>query len=259
MADIPSANELSKALVDLGARILQCWPNPLRLKEDRPGLRFMQLLTIRSTSTFQSVVLLLDNGRHDEAAVLFRRLLEDSLRANYVAKYPKRADGLALKHEMTALNKTIYQLQKLVTKGYNQLEPMLTQRRTARAELDRLASRLIVKLRDFPQPEQIADQLGRAGDPLQYGAASHPAHSVMSPMIHGYIDDADPSSVQVSMKSENIQDRAAIGRAAGQAYAMLVASSARFFEMPNVEAKVTEIYREWSERIRREYELATLL
>lgn len=234
-------DELTASLRKLSEDIFATWPIPLTVRSR--GAVFAASLAIRSRSSYDSIVLLLDDGRHDESVVLYRRLLEDSLRATYLRMHPVQADGLAIRQEMDALTDAIRNLEAVVAL-HPRISLILDDRRTARSKLDQEIQETGVKPKKFPSPAVMAKQGGRLGDPLSYGAASYPSHSALSPMIDAYRLEHEQELV-FGFKSGNLHERALLGRAAAQAFAHLMRDVCVFLDIPDVAATVARLWNPW--------------
>ena len=246
-------DELTAALRGLSEDLFAAWPNPASV--EGPGQQLALYLALRARSTYDSIVLLLNDGRHDESVVLYRRLLEDSLRAAYVRRNPERADGLCIRLEMDALNDSIRNLEKVQGK-HPQVDNMLAERRRDRSDIDRMIQETGIRPRGFPSPAQIAEQTGRAGDPLSYGASSYVSHSAFSPMLGGY-HIRDGETTLVGLLSENLHDRAVLGRAAAQAFVLLLTEVSVFLNLKGIPGHIAQVWNPWHRGFIRANGLAT--
>lgn len=209
----------------------------------------------RLRSTYSAMSILLGVGYHDEAVLLLRRQLEDSMRLHYLVSHRERADRLVLGHQRGREQKVLKQLDRAIGKtSVNDLERaalkrMASIRRRRIKNLDDMAYSLGVVPESLPSFHIMALELGRSKDLVPYASASEVTHSALSGATDGYVAASENGSrpVQlVGLTSENPHDRLGYARAAINTTGMALLHGLLLLEM---DAEARSIGRDAATRV----------
>lgn len=147
---------------------------------------FAGIMTVRLPSNLQAISILLSTGHLDEAVVLIRRQVEDSLRLHYIWNHKNKADQLVAWFVRDRDNKVRKVLDRLINRedvsddDKVQLRKALARRKRRVDEHDTHIAELGMEREQFPRIEDMAVELGRARDLVAYSSMSDVAHSAVS-------------------------------------------------------------------------------
>lgn len=189
----------------------------------------------RLRSGYQSIRILLDAGRHEEAVVLFRRQHEESMRLHYLSEHPERADSLVLGHlrarEARVQSRIDWVINHTDDDEKRQMLVRLSGGRRSRVqELDNDAAARRTSTEDFPRFEEMAVALQREVDVVPYASASEVLHSVVSAATEAYLSDQDEVRL-IGLTSGNVADRVEYARAAVNSTGIGVVTGLRILNM----------------------------
>jgi hypothetical protein len=154
---------------------------------------FAAIMAVRLESTFNAISLLLKTGHLDEALVLIRRQVEDSIRLQYLWKHRNRAQELIVNFIRRRDNKVRRELDRLVNHPDVGPEDTMILRAALRRRKERVDrhDRYIVDNRvgseEFPSLGDMALELGRGRDLVPYSSASDAVHSAVSGSTDVYV------------------------------------------------------------------------
>jgi len=196
---------------------------------------------LRLVANYDSILLLLQGGRHDETVPLIRRLLEDSLRLGIMNREPEKAEGRALHLVVDQCQRVIRTVETVIKdQGSSLSEENLTSlrgivqaRRQDQIEAEVHAARESIVLLKFPSTVNMARALERPGDILIYVSSTQAAHSAFYG-AHREYSIAGSDRHEVAIESGNLEDRRRLINTALQLLAFAVHSAASYLGWNNV-------------------------
>jgi len=150
-----------------------------------------QMVT-RLHSSFISISLLLEQGFDDEALMIVRRLLEDGLRLQYLAKNADRADALVAGILLDRDKRVMRRMQSLLEdedvpeKAKAAIRTALPPRQAAVQKHYDWNSSHGVEPETMPGIDALAKDLNRAQDLVVYASTSDVSHSAISAITASY-------------------------------------------------------------------------
>lgn len=197
----------------------------LDLLEDRSGRpashaeAFVTHLVPRLWATYLAGASLLRQGFHDQAVMLYRRQLEDSLRLHWLHEHRDEADALVVNFkrwgEQQVLDRIVRTLSRLPA-GHDRrpyAEATRDQRQTRIDDLDALIEEHHLDPETkFPGVETMAYRLGRSPDIIPYASASEVSHSAASAASESYREPAR-EGFTIALYGGNEMERRSYARA----------------------------------------------
>lgn len=240
-----SDSELDEKLLRIGtdytASIRSLIPNPATVSGF--GQQVALKVMLRLIANYDSILLLLRQGRHDETAPLIRRLLEDSLRLGMMNREPDKAEGRSLHLIITQCQRVIRTVDTVISdngslltaKTEEELRDIAATRREDQQEAEDYAARERINLQKFPTTANMARILDRPGDILIYISATQATHSAFYGSLREY-SVARAEHHEVAIESSNLHDRRRLINTALQLTAFAVHSATSYLGWESVAA-----------------------
>lgn len=186
-----------------------------------PVQAYADIIVPRLRSTYKAMVLLLKEGHLEEAVVLLRRQLEDSVRLGWLSRQTENREGLILGFGLARSKKVLGAMDRLIQ------DPDIPEAereiiKTAKKPRARVHQKQLQTVRSHGiEPGRVpmdfdvlAKESKRWRDIVVYASASEVAHSAISAITQGYSRENDDGKVVVSDTSHAPSETATYARSA---------------------------------------------
>lgn len=226
-----------------------------KLKDSAISTTYGAQMVTRLRSTFDSIAMLLKEGRDDEAVIVLRRQLEDGMRLHYLAQNPGEADnlvaGLLLRRDKKVLSRMDSLLNRIdvSAEAKNKIQAAIGPRRSVVQKQIQDYKKLGVTPKALPELHEIAGELNRHSDLVVYSSTSDVSHSSISGITHSYRRIDQDGSLEVTLTSNDFTGTLTYTRSVITSTTIAVASSLRLMGLEEEAVEFTRAGAEIEARI----------